>query len=75
MEILIANLIHNGASFKMLMKPVELVESKKDKEELTTIITNITLDFISLNPTYADLLKQNDRAYKLLNNLGSVFYQ
>jgi hypothetical protein len=70
MEIFIANLIHNGASFSMLMKPVELVESKKDKEELKTIITNITLDFIKLNPESTEVLKRNDNARVFLNNFG-----
>jgi chemotaxis regulatin CheY-phosphate phosphatase CheZ len=70
MEILIANLIHNGSSLKMLLNPVELVENKKDKEELKKIITNIILDFINLNPKYVDVLKQNDMVDEFLHSLG-----
>lgn len=73
MEILIDNLINNGASFNVLMKAVELVENKKDKKELTTIITNITLNFIKLNPTYVDVFKQNNKIIEFLEFLDLVF--
>lgn len=73
LEFLIANLINNGTSFNELMKPTELIENKKDKKEMKTKITNIVLDFINLNPEYANLLNQNDEASEFLNSLGLVF--
>lgn len=66
LEFLIANLIHEGASFELLLSPIELIENKKEKKEMRTKITNIALDFISHNPKSAEVLKQNDRAHQFL---------
>ena len=70
LEFLIAQLIHEGESLKALTMPLELMENKKDKENMRTKIINITLDFITRNHRSAEVLKQNDRAHKFLNNLG-----
>lgn len=73
LEILIANLIRNGTSFNGLLKATDNIEKKKDREEMKTKITNITLDFINLNPEYAVILKQNNKAQEFLNILGLDF--
>jgi hypothetical protein len=59
LELLIVNLINNGASLNELMKPTELIENKKDREEMKTIITNIILDFINLNPEFIYLINES----------------
>ncbi|MFV5686636.1 hypothetical protein ACM55I_14460 [Flavobacterium sp. GB2R13] len=74
LEFLIANLIHEGASFNALTKPIDLMENKKDKEVMRTKITNITLDFINRNPKSAEVLRQNNKAHEFLNSLGLDFY-
>lgn len=68
LEFLIANLIHKGASFELLLSPIELIENKK---EMRTKITNITLHFISQNPKSAEVLKQNDRAHQFLKLIST----
>lgn len=73
LEFLIANLIHNGTSFNELMKPTDLIENKKDREEMKTKITNIILDFIDINPQYINILKQNDDVSEFLNFFDSDF--
>lgn len=35
--------------------------------------TNIVLDFINLNPEFAEILEQNNRAHKFLNNLRCIY--
>lgn len=70
LEYLIINLIHQGVTFDELIKPIELIENKKDREEMKNKITNIVLDFINQDTEYIDLLNQNNRAHKFLNKLG-----
>lgn len=70
LEFFIANLIYNGASFNQLLEPAEDIENKKDKEQMITETTNLILDFIKLNPKFAEVLEHNNRANKFLNNLG-----
>lgn len=70
LEYLIINLIDQGVTFDELMKPTELIENKKEREEMKNKITNIVLDFINQDTEYIDLLNQNNRAHKFLNNLG-----
>lgn len=72
LEFFIANLIHNGASFYQLLEPAEDIENKNDKEQLITETTNIILNFIKLNPEFAEILERNNKAHKFLNNLGLV---
>lgn len=67
MEILIANLIHNGSSFRELIIASDLIENKKDREDMKTKITNIVLDFINLNPQYSSLLNDNYETSEFLN--------
>jgi hypothetical protein len=50
-----------------------LIENIKDKEEIKIKTTNIIIDFISLNPEYADALKRNDKAIEFLKSLGLEF--
>lgn len=69
LEFFIANLIYNGASFNQLLEPAEDIENKKDKEQMITETTNIILDFIKLNPELSEVLEQNNKAHKFLNNL------
>lgn len=73
LEYLIINLIHQGVTFDELIKPTELIENEKDREEMKNKITNIVLDFINQDYEYIDLLNQNNRAHKFLNNLGLDF--
>jgi hypothetical protein len=70
LEYLIINLIHQGVTFDELMKPTELIENEIDREEMKNKITNIILDSINQDYEYIDLLNQNSRAHKFLNNLG-----
>jgi hypothetical protein len=69
----IALLIVNGKSFDELFGFLPLIENKKDNKEIKTKAINVILDFISLNPDYAEILKQNDKALEFLNNLGYNF--
>jgi hypothetical protein len=71
-EYFIANLIYNGASFKKLLEPADDIENKKDKEQMIRETTNIILDFINLNPEFANILEQNNKAYELLISLNKV---
>ena len=70
MELLIANLIYNGTSFSTLIRPIDQLKTEKDKKEMTDKITNITLDFLKLNPSFLPILKQNDEVTKFLNFFG-----
>lgn len=70
LEYLIINLIHQGVTFSELIKPTDLIKNEKDREEMKNRITNIVLDFINQDNEYIDLLNQNNRAHKFLNNLG-----
>lgn len=70
LEYLIINLIHQGVTFKELMKPTELIKNEKDREEMKNKITNIVLDFINQDYEYIDFLSQNDRTHEFLKNLG-----
>lgn len=70
MEMLIANLINNGESFNKLIRATEGINDEKDKKEMKEKITNITLDFIRLNPKFAILLKENDEVSRYLGFLG-----
>ena len=60
LEFLIANLIHNEATFNELMEPANLIVNKKDREEMKTKIYNTILGFINLNPKYVSLLNSNE---------------
>ena len=73
LEFFIANLIYNGASFNQLLEPAENIENKKDKEQMITETTNIVLDFIKLNPEFAEILERNNKAHEFLNSLGLDF--
>jgi hypothetical protein len=73
LEILIANLIYNGKSFKSLIKIVDTLEKSKDREEMKAKITNIILDFIKLNPNFTEILNRNDEAENFLSFLGLEF--
>lgn len=70
LEYLIVNLIHQGVTFDELIKPTELIKNEKEREKMKTKITNIVLTFINQDYEYIDLLNQNNRAHKFLNNLG-----
>lgn len=70
LELLMVNLIHNGSSFESLIKGIEILDNEKDKREMKEKITNIILDFITLNPKYADILKQNYAASQFLKSIG-----
>ena len=70
LEFFIANLIYNGASLNQLLEPAEDIENKKDKEQMITETTNLILDFIKLNPEFAEILEQNNKAIEFLNSLG-----
>lgn len=70
LEYLIINLIHQGVTFSELIEPTELIKNEKEREEMKNKITNIVLDFINQDTEYIDLLYQNNRANKFLNNLG-----
>lgn len=70
LEFLIANLIHNGASINQLLQPAEDIVNKKDKQQMITETTNIILDFINLNPEFAEILEQNNKAHEFLNNIA-----
>lgn len=69
-EVNIALLILNGHSFDNLFGFLALIEKKKDQEEMKIKTTNLILDFIKLNPEYADILKQNTEAKEFLKNIG-----
>lgn len=69
-EYFIAILIYNGSAFKQLLEPADDIKNKRDKEQMISETTNIILDFIKLNPEFAKILEQNNKAYELLNNLG-----
>jgi hypothetical protein len=56
LELFIVNLIHNGSSFNQFLKPAEDIKNKKDKEQMIVVTTDIILDFITLNPEYAEIL-------------------
>lgn len=60
LEFFIANLIYNGASFYQLLEPAKDIENKKDKEQMITETTNVILDFIKLNPEFAEILERNN---------------
>jgi hypothetical protein len=66
----IALLIVNGKPFEELLGFLPLIENKKDREEMKIKAINIILDFIILNPEYGEILKDNDKVVKFLNNLG-----
>ena len=72
-EFFIANLIYNGASFNQLLEPADDIENKKDKEQMITETTNIILDFIKLNPEFAEILERNNKVHEFLNSLGLYF--
>lgn len=72
-EMSIALLIINGQSFEKLFDFLPLIKKKKDREEMTTKTTNLILDFIQLNPEYAEVLKQNNEAHVFLKNFGLDF--
>ena len=70
LEFYIAILIYNGTSFKQLLEPADEIENKKDKKQMTTETTNLILDFIKLNPEFAEILEQNNKVYEFLNSIG-----
>jgi len=70
LEFLIAELIHQGASFKAILMAIDIIQNKKEKDYMTEKITNLTLDFIAHNPKSAEVLKQNDRTHQFLNLIG-----
>jgi hypothetical protein len=74
LEFYIAILIYNGTSFNQLLEPADDIENKKDKEQMITETTNIILDFIKLNPEFAEILERNNKANEFLNSLGLDFY-
>ncbi len=61
------------ASLNELIKPTGLIENKKDNGEMKTKITNTVLDFINLNPEYAEILERNNKTHEFLNFLGFRF--
>jgi len=64
LELFIANLIYNGTSFNQLLEPAQDIENKRDKEQMITETTNIILEFIKLNPEFAEILEQNNKTHK-----------
>lgn len=54
----------NGASFDELIEHYKLMVEEKDKEQREIEITNLILEFIKLNPDFADKLKINNRKDK-----------
>ncbi|WP_366185357.1 hypothetical protein [Flavobacterium ovatum] len=68
-EVLIANLINNGISFNTFLEYADSIENKKIREESIENTTNIILDFISLNPEFAEILERNNKAHEFLNSL------
>jgi hypothetical protein len=73
LEYYIAILIYNGNSFQQLLEPADDIEDKKDKEQMIAETTNIVLDFINLNPEFAKILDQNNKAPNFLDNLSFKF--
>ena len=73
LEFFIANLIYNGTSFKQLLEPADHIENKKVKEQMITETTNIILDFIKLNPEFANILEKNNKVYEFLSSLELDF--
>lgn len=56
LEILIANLIHNGYSIDELLKATDGVDNENDKIEMIEKTLNIILNFVQLNPKYIYVL-------------------
>ncbi|QZK91572.1 hypothetical protein K5V07_14105 [Flavobacterium sp. CHNK8] len=61
-EYLIALLINNGASFNELLESANEIEDKKERILVKKIMTDIIQNFINLNPEFAEILQQNDKA-------------
>jgi hypothetical protein len=70
LELFIANLIYNGSSFNQLLKPTDGIKNKREKEQMIIDIINIILDFINLNPEFAEILERNNKVHEFLNFLG-----
>lgn len=66
-EYLIATLIYNGASFNELLEPVNEIENKRERDDVKNIITNIVVEFIQINPEFAEILDQNNTAHDFSN--------
>lgn len=66
-EYIIATLIYNGFSLDQLLEPANEIEDLKEREDVKMIVTNIVLDFINLNPEFAEILEQNDRANEFIH--------
>lgn len=64
LEYYVAILIYNGSSFEQLLEPANDIEDKNNKKQMITETINIVLDFIKLNPEFAEILEQNNKTHK-----------
>jgi hypothetical protein len=69
-EFLIATLIYNGASFNQLLQFANENPNINERQDLKKFIISLVLDFINLNPEYAYLINDKDRASEFLNSLN-----
>lgn len=63
-EYLIATLIYNGESLDKILKSANEIKNKKEREDVKTIMSNIILDFIKLNPEFSEILEINNKAHE-----------
>lgn len=64
-EYLLAILIYNEQSLSEILEAIDEIEDKKERENIKQIITNLVLNFINLNPEFAEILEQNHKLYEI----------
>lgn len=69
-EYTLATLIYNGATFNQLLNLANEIEDIKEREDAKTIVINMVLDFINLNPKYVYLVNDSDGASEFLSYIG-----
>lgn len=58
-EYLIAKLLYNGFTLNQILEQANEIEDMREREDVKSIITHISLNLISLNPEYSYLINEN----------------
>ncbi|UUW09781.1 hypothetical protein NLG42_03040 [Flavobacterium plurextorum] len=69
-EYLIAKLLYNGFTLNQILEQANEIEDMREREDVKSIITHISLNFISLNPEYSYLINENYGKREFWNSLG-----
>jgi hypothetical protein len=73
LEKIIATLIYNGYSKDQIYKSYSNPENEIDSQFIGVIVQETLNNFIELNPEFATVLEQNDKAHEFLNSLDADF--